>query len=127
MNTREIFSVILIFFGAILALVPLPASRSFTVKPGILLAEVTNSKTSLDVDQVARYMVSEDSTTLIIDLRSPEEYKAFNIPGSINVPYNDLINKDPAAFLGAINMKNIFYSNGDFLHLFDLRNKNFKK
>ena len=114
MNTREIFSVILIFFGAILALVPLPASRSFTVKPGILLAEVTNSKTSLDVDQVARYMVSEDSTTLIIDLRSPEEYKAFNIPGSINVPYNDLINKDPAAFLGAINMKNIFYSNGDF-------------
>jgi rhodanese-related sulfurtransferase len=114
MNTREKFSVMLVFFGAILALVPLPAGRTFTIKPGNLLGTITDNKTYLNVDQVARYITSQDSTILIIDLRSPEEYKEFNIPGSINIPYNELINKDPSAFLGTMNMKNIFYSNGDF-------------
>jgi rhodanese-related sulfurtransferase len=114
MNTREKFSLILLFFGAILALIPLPASRSFTAKPGKLLATITDEKTYINVDQVARYVVSGDSTILIFDLRSPEEYNRFNIPGSINIPYNQLINKDPSTFLGSINMKNIFYSNGDF-------------
>jgi rhodanese-related sulfurtransferase len=114
MNTREQFSVILIFFGAILALVPLPSGRSFTIRPNKLLAMVTDNKSYINVDEVARYVVSEDTTILIFDLRSPEEYKGFNIPGSINVPYNELINKDPSTFLGTVNMKNIFYSNGDF-------------
>jgi len=114
MNTREKFSVMLLFFGSVLALVPLPANRSFIIKPGKLLATVTDIKTYMSVDQVARLVVSEDSTILIIDLRSPEEYKGFNIPGSINIPYNELINKDPSTFPGTVNMKNIFYSNGDF-------------
>jgi rhodanese-related sulfurtransferase len=114
MNTREKFSVILLIFGFILALLPLSSNCSFTVKPHRVLAEALNNITCMNVDQVARLLVSEDSTILLIDLRSPEEFKSFNIPGSINVPYNELIDKGPSYFLGPANMKNIFYSNGDF-------------
>ena len=114
MNTREKFSVGLLSLGFILALLPLSANRSFTVKPQKLLSEVLNEKTFFTVDQVARFVISDDSTVQIIDLRSPEEFRSVNIPGSINVPYDELLNNDHGSFLNNGNIKNIFYSNGDF-------------
>jgi rhodanese-related sulfurtransferase len=114
MNMREKFSVLLLVLGLILALLPLSGSRSFVVKPNQLLSEITGNDTYFTVDQVARFVVTEDSTVQLIDLRSPEEFKSFNIPGSVNVPYNEFLDKDPSTFLGSSNMKNIFYSNGDF-------------
>lgn len=114
MNVRQKYSVVLVSLGLILALLPLTGNRSFTVKPHDLLSEINNQESVFNVDQVARFIVSEDSTIQLIDLRTPEEFKAFNIPGAINLPYNELLNSDPAAIFGDHNIKNIFYSNGDF-------------
>lgn len=114
MNIRENFSIGLLCLGLILALLPLSANRSFTVNPKKLLSEVLDEKTYFTVDQVARFLVSEDSTVQIIDLRSPEEFGKINIPGSINVPYDELLNNDPGSFLINGSIKNILYSNGDF-------------
>ena len=50
---------------------------------------------------------------MIIDLRKPEEYRMLNIPGSINLPYGNFLDKDPAALLTNGKTYNIFYSNGD--------------
>jgi rhodanese-related sulfurtransferase len=114
MNTREKFSVGLLCLGLILALLPLSSNRSFTVKPNKLLSEVLDENTFYSVDQVARFVVSEDKTVQIIDLRTPEEFRSMNIPGSINIPYNNLFDNDPGRFLNNGNIKTIFYSNGDF-------------
>ena len=113
MNIREKFSVVLICLGFTLALLPLSGSRSFIVKPNRLLAETVDQRSYFTVDQVARFIVTEDSSVRIIDLRSPEEFTSFNIPGSINVPYKEFLNNDPAGFINNENIKNIFYSNGD--------------
>ena len=113
MNTREKYSAGLICLGFILALLPLSGNRSFIVKPQTLLTEVLDENTWLTVDQVAKFVVSEDSTVQIIDLRSPAEYRSMNIPGSLNVPYNELLNTDPGSFLNNGNIRNIFYSNGE--------------
>ena len=61
--------------GFILALLPLSGSRSFTVKPQKLLSDLITNDTYITVDQVAGFVVSEDSSVQIIDLRSPEEFK----------------------------------------------------
>ncbi len=114
MNTREKFSILLLCLGLIVALLPLSATISFKVAPKKLMSELLDRKTYFSVDQVARFLVSEDSSVQIIDLRPPEEYKHMNIPGSINVPYQELLNNDPGRFLNKGNVKNIFYSNGDF-------------
>lgn len=114
MNIREKFSVVLICLGFTLALLPLSGSWSFIVKPNRLLAETVDQKSYFTVDQVARFIVTEDSSVRIIDLRSPEEFTSFNIPGSINVPYKEFLNNDPAGFINNENIKNIFYSNGDY-------------
>jgi rhodanese-related sulfurtransferase len=68
----------------------------------------------VSVDQVAKYLVTEDSTVMIYDLRTPEEYKHMNIPGSVNIPYSDLLNDENDLSLSDRNIKKIFYSNGDF-------------
>lgn len=114
MNTREKFSIGLLCLGLILALLPLSGSRSFIVKPQKLLSEVLDDNIYFNVDQVARFVVSEDSSVQIIDLRTPDEFRAVNIPGSINLPYSELLDKDPAALLNNGKTRNIFYSNGDF-------------
>ena len=113
MNSREKFSVGLVSVGIILALLPLSASRSFTVKPHKLLTEILDKSTDFTVDQVARFVVSEDSSVQIIDVRTPEEFNAANIPGSINLPYDKLLDSDPSTILNNGKSKNIFYSNGD--------------
>jgi rhodanese-related sulfurtransferase len=108
------FSVGLLGLGLILALLPLSGSRSFTVNPKKLLSEVLDNSTYFTVDQVAKFMVYEDSSVQIIDLRTPEEFRTLNIPGSINVPYSKLLDNDPGSFLNNGKARNIFYSNGDF-------------
>jgi sulfur-carrier protein adenylyltransferase/sulfurtransferase len=114
MNTREKLSVVLVCLGIILAMLHLTGKRTLTVKPHNLLPEVMDENSYLSVDQVAKYLVAEDSTIQLIDLRSTEEFRAVSIPGSINVPYSDLPDRDPSSFLNKGNTKNIFYSNGDF-------------
>ena len=114
MNTREKFSTGLLCLGLILALLPLSSNISFTAKPHKLLSGVTDEKTYFSVDQVAKYVVSEDSSVQIIDLRSPEEFRSFNIPGSINIPYKEFLNSAPGNILNNENLRYIFYSNGDF-------------
>jgi len=114
MNTRVKFMVGLIGLGLILALIPLPGRWSIQAKPQNLLSQALDEKTYFTVDQVAMFVVSEDSSVQLIDLRPQEEFRKANIPGSINIPYNELLNNDPGRFFNNGNTKNVFYSNGDF-------------
>ena len=113
MNMREKITLVILCLGLILALLPLSANRSLTVRPDKLLPEVLDENSNFSVDQVAKFVVSEDPAVRIIDIRSPEEFMEMNIPGSINVPYNEFPGKDPDSFLGKGEIRNILYSNGD--------------
>lgn len=114
MNIREKFSAGLLCMGLILAILPLSGNRSFIIRPKVLLPEVLDEKSYFTVDQVALFIVSEDSTIQIIDLRSPEEFRRMNIPGSINSPYTDIFKSDPGSLFSNEKIRSILYSNGDF-------------
>lgn len=110
---RKKLTILLLVLSLILALLPLSSNRSFTTRPEKLLSAILTPEATLSVDQVAKLIVFEDSTFQLIDLRTPGEYGKLNIPGSVNVPYSELISKDPDIYLNNKNIKNIFYSNGD--------------
>lgn len=97
-----------------LAILPLTANRSFTNQPDNLLSDVLSRDVTFSVDQVAKFIVTEDSTFQLIDLRSATEYRKLCIPGSVNVPYPDFIENDPDIYLNNNSVKTIFYSNGDY-------------
>ena len=113
MSSRVKISIILLSLGLILALLPLSSDVSFTARPDKLLSEVLDSSTFISVDQVSGFLVSEDSTVQIIDLRPAAEYRKMNIPGSLNIPYEGILDKDPWYFLNTPKAMTIFYSNGD--------------
>ncbi len=100
-------------FGLILALLPLPSNSSFLMKPATLKAAAPGENTSVTVDQVARFVVSEDSTVQLIDLRPQAEFSKANIPGSINIPYGGLLNYDLNKLLNKPGIRSIFYASDD--------------
>jgi rhodanese-related sulfurtransferase len=114
MNIRGKFSIILFCYGLILVVFDLTGNLTFKVKPGNLIDELNKHDSYYTVDQVARIIVSEEPGYQIIDLRSPDDFRSFNIPGSVNIPYKELLKTDPSSFLANRKVKTIFYSNGDF-------------
>lgn len=113
MNARENLSAILLSLGLILALLPLSSNRSFNARPHNVLEEALDVNTYLTTDQVARLVASEDNTVQLIDLRPADQFRAFNIPGSINVPYDEFLDGDPDRIFNNGKTRNILYSNGD--------------
>ncbi len=114
MNPRQILTVILLLLGLILAFIPLSGKYSLHGKPGELLAEVQDESAYVTADQVARFVVTEDSTVQLIDLRSPGDFAHTSIPGAINIPYGSLLSQDLESYLDR-GVRNIFYGNGDYL------------
>jgi rhodanese-related sulfurtransferase len=113
MTPREKLSAVLLSMGLILALLPLSSNRSFNAKPSTILSMALDVNTYLTADQVAGFVVSGDKNVQLIDVRSRQEFRAFNIPGSVNVPYNEFLDYDPEKSLNNRKTKYIFYANGD--------------
>jgi rhodanese-related sulfurtransferase len=113
MINREKFSAILLVTGLIMAFLPFPKGRSFTEKPDSLLGKSRNETTFFSVDEVAGFVIREDSTVQLIDVRDAGEFRNFNIPGSVNIPLSQIPAKEWEGLLGRENIRNIFYSNGN--------------
>lgn len=113
MKIRRDISLLLLLLSLLLALLPLSANRSFTAKPAKLLSDVLNQDVSFTADQVAAFIVREDSSVQLIDLRSSDEFRKQAIPGAINIPYPEFIRRDQDVWLNNKNIRNIFCSTGD--------------
>ncbi len=114
MRTRQKLTVLLLSTGIILALLPLTGNRSFSGKPEKILSEILNEDAYFSVDQVAKFIVTEDSTVQLIDVRSPEAFRKSTVPGSVNIPYGDFIRNDPDKYLNNRNIKSIYISDDDY-------------
>ncbi len=113
MTARQIITSILLLLGGIMLFIPLSGKYSLRANPRQVLATVLDESNSYTADQVARFVVTEDSTLQLIDLRTPAEYKESNIPGSVNIPWADFLKTDLGPYLGDPGMRHVFYSNGD--------------
>jgi rhodanese-related sulfurtransferase len=103
---------ILLILGAILAFMPLSGKYSLHGSPQKLLNDALDNSTFVTVDQVARYVVSGDSTVRIFDLRSRAEFEKSSIPGSVNLHYDEFLKSDLESLLNT-GLKNIFYSGNE--------------
>lgn len=113
MNARIIFSVWLVGLGIIVAFLPFNGDDSFRLESKELLAKSLDGGHYISVDQAARYLNNEDSTVQFIDLRSPEEFRECNIPGSVNIPFPLLLDPVWEATIHQKSTRTIFYGNGD--------------
>lgn len=114
MNTRVKISVLLVGLGILLAFMPVNPGKTFRLNPTELV-EKSAAGNSFTVDEVARFINAEDSTVQLIDLRSDAEFRQCNIPGSVNIPFNEMMTPEWRSLLNNKKMKTIFYSNDDYL------------
>jgi len=113
MNVRIKITVLLVGLGILLAFMPNPSSKTFKLKPNELLEKSSSAEIYFSVDEVARFVNNEDSTVQLIDLRSADEFRKCNIPGAVNIPFDDLLNPAWSVYFNQKNMRTVFYGNGD--------------
>ena len=57
-------------------------------------------------------LVQKDPSLQLIDVRTPEEFEAFSLPGAINIPLSNLLADEYTDILNQDARMNVFYSNG---------------
>jgi len=113
MQARKNISALLVALGLLLVLVPGSGPYSFTVDPPTLVFSVMEEDPFFSVDQVAGFVIAEDSMVQLIDLRNRNEFNSFNIPGAINIPFDEFFKMRPETWLYNRSVSYVFYSNDD--------------
>lgn len=88
-----ILSAIIISVGFAVAFLP---ERDNTVQLDAdeIMLEMKTESNMESVDNLATMMINKDPSLLIIDVRTPEEYTEFALPGAINIPLKQILNPD---------------------------------
>jgi len=115
MNARTILSVIIICFGMVAAVLPHTQNSSVLLNAEQLLYEIQLKNHVISVDEMANAIINNDPYYQLIDLRSPEEFNEYSIPGALNIPFNKLFDPEWAPYIDQVARKNVFYSNGSTL------------
>ncbi|MAX27774.1 MAG: hypothetical protein CMJ19_25040 [Phycisphaeraceae bacterium] len=114
MNTRQIFSIIVLALGLTAAILPNKRNDSFTLNEEELLQEMLLGKNYVSTDELADLLISGDPSIQIIDVRPAEEFKD-PIRGAINIPIDSLFSDTYGYLFDQLVMKNIIYSENDQL------------
>lgn len=112
MRPRVVLASVLIPLGFIIAAVPANKTKPVRLTATELLQEAGSGSQFISPDVVADMIVKKDPSLQLIDVRTPEEFTAFNLPGAINVPLTDLLSDEYTAQLNQDTRTNVFYSNG---------------
>jgi sulfur-carrier protein adenylyltransferase/sulfurtransferase len=83
------------------------------LKPELLLAAIDDPSRFLSTDDITDRLVKKDPALLLIDVRTASQFKAFAIPGAINIPADSLLSSSAQATLNQKEMDKVFYSNTD--------------
>lgn len=81
--------------------------------PEFLHLDMIDPSRLVSTDELAELIISKDPTLLPIDVRSPEAYQNFSIPGAVNIPLAKMLDEESAYYLGLGEMQKVFFSNDD--------------
>ncbi|MDA3821539.1 MAG: rhodanese-like domain-containing protein [Bacteroidales bacterium] len=111
-NTRVILAIVYIPLAFILAFAPIKTNKPNILTSDELLEEVNSSVQFTTPDIVADRIIQKDPFLQLIDVRTPEEFEKFSLPGAINIPLSQLLSAEYADLLDQSDYTNVFYSNG---------------
>ena len=108
-------SILLVGFATLALVIPDRHHSAMELKPREMIGLLGDTANFMSPDQVARAVVSEDTSILLVDLRDHGQYMTAHIPGAVNIPFEDLLNPDWSGYLYNPPVRAILYSNGDAL------------
>jgi len=97
-----------------LGLVVLPKKKEMKeTDPKVLLSAIAEKSRFLSVDLVTHRIIENDPTLLLVDLRSADQFKAFALPGSVNIQPDSLLSATTLELLNQPGKDKILYANSD--------------
>jgi len=111
-NTRVLLAIIYIPVAFILAFAPVKTNKPNILSSDELLEEVNSSVQFVSPDEVADRIIQKDPFIQLIDVRTPEEFEQFSLPGAINIPLSQLLAPEYKDLLNQSDYTNVLYSNG---------------
>ena len=112
MKAREILTIATIGLGLIVAAIPQNTTHPYKLSAEELLAETYSRYQYYSTDEIADMIIQKDPSFLLIDVRDPEEYEKFSLPGAVNIPLPSLLSDEWQDYIDQDVRMNIFYSNG---------------
>jgi len=113
MNKRYLLlAVIIMALGVGILFMPAKDSANQT-QPELLLSAIDDPSRFLTTDDITDRLVKMDPALMLIDVRPEAQFKAFSIPGAINIPVDSLLSPSVQELLNQKEMDKVFYSNSD--------------
>lgn len=113
MSKRYILLAILLMGSAFgLTLMPEKVnSNQIPVKK--FLIEIYNPARYLSTHQIAKRLIERDPSIFLVDVRTTSEYEEYSIPGSFNIPLENILEEEWVDYLNQDGMDVVLFSNGD--------------
>jgi rhodanese-related sulfurtransferase len=112
MKPIRLLALIIIPLGIILAAVPADRTKHFKLSADELLQEAGAGAQFVSPDVIADMLVQKDPSLQLIDVRTPEEFEGYSMPGAINIPLSNMLSDEYTDILNQDARMNVFYSNG---------------
>lgn len=114
-NKRHVLvAALAIIFGIVLIFLPDRKTKLFSDLSDEEYIENQNIN-YITCDEVAYRIIDDDKFIQLIDLRSEEESEKFTLPGSINIPFEMLTEREWADYLDDKRKKNVYFCNDEVL------------
>lgn len=111
MKSRLILAAFILPLALIIAAVPANTTKKYKLTANQLLSEAVGYEPYVHPDNVADMLINEDPLLQLIDVRSPDQYDKFHLPGAINIPLPDLLSSEYEDLIDQDTKMNVFYSN----------------
>ena len=112
MKPRYLLALIIVPLGIIIAAVPQNTTLPYKLTAVELLREATGKAQFISSDEIADLIIKKDPVLQLIDVRNPDEFDKFSLPGAINIPLSDLLSPQYIDLINQDEKMNVFYSNG---------------
>lgn len=113
MNMRLKLAMVFIPLGLFIAAVPESKTKAVKSSPDKILSEVRTNSHLITTDAVADMLIQKDPSLVLIDVRSADEFEAYHIPGSINIPIDNILADEWSGYFDQSAKMNVLYSNGN--------------
>ncbi len=112
MKSRLVLASFVIPLALIIAAVPKNTTKQYKLTANELLEEAVSYEPYVHPDNVADMLINEDPILQLIDVRTPDDYEKYHLPGAINIPLPDLLSSEYEDVINQDTKMNVFYSNG---------------
>ncbi len=127
-----ILGAFIILLGLFFAMVTVKSTSKYDFKLAAseMLKKVVEENQFISLDQAKKFSSEKTKGIRFVDIRSPDEFVTYHLPGAINIPYERLLDEEFRSFFEnedkkILHGKNVSHANASWMLLTQYGYKNF--